>query len=63
METADHPISADLKPQGDPSVPAKTVSVDKNGYQSVGEGIPGNAPAVLVELRVRRLIGLLLTAL
>ncbi|MFJ5532669.1 hypothetical protein [Streptomyces sp. NPDC093261] len=52
LETADHPISADLKPQGDPSVPAKTVIVDKNGYQSVGEGIPGSAPAVLVELRV-----------
>ncbi|MFI1165377.1 hypothetical protein ACH4UM_17635 [Streptomyces sp. NPDC020801] len=52
LETADHPISADLKPQGDPSATAKTVNVDKNGYQSVGEGTAGGAPAVLVELRV-----------
>jgi hypothetical protein len=52
LETADHPISADLRPQNDPSAPAKTVNVDKNGYQSVGEGTVGGAPAVLVELRV-----------
>ncbi|MER6067444.1 hypothetical protein ACFYZB_45545 [Streptomyces sp. NPDC001852] len=52
LETADHPISADLRPQADPSAPAKTVSVDKNGYQSVGEGAAGGAPSVLLELRV-----------
>ncbi|MFF7185593.1 hypothetical protein ACFZAR_10165 [Streptomyces sp. NPDC008222] len=52
LETADHPISADLRPQADPSAPAKTVNVDKNGYQSVGEGAAGGAPAVLLELRV-----------
>ncbi|MFF4961396.1 hypothetical protein [Streptomyces sp. NPDC001222] len=52
LETADHPVSADLKPQGDPSAPVKTVSVAKNGYQSVGEGTAGGASTVLVELRV-----------
>lgn len=52
LETADHPISADLRPQSDPSAPATTVNVDKNGYQSVGEGTAGGAAAVLVELRV-----------
>ncbi|MFF3911473.1 hypothetical protein ACFYZJ_37345 [Streptomyces sp. NPDC001848] len=52
LETADHPISADLKPQGDPSAPAKTVSVAKNGYQSVGEGTAGGTSTVLVELHV-----------
>lgn len=52
LETADHPISADLRPQADPSAPAKTVTVGKNGYQSVGEGTAGGAPAVLLELRV-----------
>ncbi|MFI1168696.1 hypothetical protein ACH4UM_35330 [Streptomyces sp. NPDC020801] len=52
LETADHPISADLRPQADPSAPAKTVTVDKNGYQSVGEGAAGGAPSVLLELRV-----------
>lgn len=52
LETADHPISADLRPQADPSVPVKTVTVGKNGYQSVGEGAAGGAPAVLLELRV-----------
>ncbi|MFF9410880.1 hypothetical protein ACF1B0_36025 [Streptomyces anandii] len=52
LETADHPISADLRPQADPAAPVKTVTVDKNGYQSVGEGAAGGAPAVLLELRV-----------
>ncbi|MFD9657741.1 hypothetical protein [Streptomyces mirabilis] len=52
LETADHPISADLRPQADPSVPVKTVTVSKNGYQSVGEGAAGGAPTVLLELRV-----------
>ncbi|MFC9636271.1 hypothetical protein ACFWBS_44410 [Streptomyces mirabilis] len=51
LETADHPISADLKPKDDPSAATKTVTVAKNGYQSVGEGA-GGAPAVLLELRV-----------
>ncbi|MFE0508842.1 hypothetical protein [Streptomyces sp. NPDC058964] len=52
LETADHPISADLRPEADPAAPAKTVSVGKNGYQSVGEGAAGGAPTVLLELRV-----------
>ncbi|MDF3298748.1 hypothetical protein [Streptomyces tropicalis] len=52
LETADHPISADLRPQADPSAPTKTVTVDKNAYQSVGEGAAGGSPAVLLELRV-----------
>ncbi|MGW1171892.1 hypothetical protein [Streptomyces sp. NPDC002550] len=52
LETADHPISADLRPQADPTAPVKTVTVDKNGYQSVGEGAAGGAPTVLLELRV-----------
>ncbi|WP_331743379.1 hypothetical protein OG762_47705 (plasmid) [Streptomyces sp. NBC_01136] len=52
LETADHPISADLRPQADPSAPATTVNVDKNGYKSVGEGTAGGAPSVLLELRV-----------
>ncbi|MFI1537220.1 hypothetical protein [Streptomyces anandii] len=52
LETADHPISADLRPQADPTAPVKTVTVDKNGYQSVGEGAAGGAPSVLLELRV-----------
>jgi hypothetical protein len=52
LGTADHPISADLRPQADPSAPATTVNVGKNGYQSVGEGSAGGAPAVLLELRV-----------
>ncbi|MGW1916462.1 hypothetical protein ACWCQS_38550 [Streptomyces sp. NPDC002076] len=52
LETADHPISADLRPQADPAAPVKTVTVDKNGYQSVGEGAAGGAPTVLLELRV-----------
>lgn len=33
-------------------MPVKTVTVDKNGYQSVGEGAAGGAPTVLLELRV-----------
>ncbi|WP_369394664.1 hypothetical protein AB5J72_49550 [Streptomyces sp. CG1] len=52
LETADRPISADLRPQADPSAPVKTVTVDKNGYQSVGEGAAGGAPTVLLELRL-----------
>ncbi|MGV9993953.1 hypothetical protein [Streptomyces sp. NPDC003374] len=52
LETADHPISADLRPQADPSAPVKTVTVARNGYQSVGEGAAGGAPSVLLELRV-----------
>ncbi|MGW3026201.1 hypothetical protein [Streptomyces sp. NPDC001221] len=52
LETADHPIRADLKPQADPSAPVKTVTVAKNGYESVGEGTTGGAPTVLLELRV-----------
>ncbi|MFF7928893.1 hypothetical protein ACFZDP_48990 [Streptomyces mirabilis] len=52
LETTDHPIKADLRPQADPTAPAKTVSVGKNAYQSVGEGAAGGAPTVLLELRV-----------
>ena len=52
LETADHPISADLRPQADPAAPATTVNVDKNAYKSVGEGAAGGAPSVLLELRV-----------
>lgn len=52
LETTDHPISADLKPKDDPSAPAKTVTLAKNSYKSVGEGAPGGTPAVLLELRV-----------
>ncbi|MFJ9710025.1 hypothetical protein [Streptomyces sp. NPDC101234] len=52
LETAEHPISADLRPQSDPTAPATTVNVAKNGYQSVGEGTAGGAPTVLLELRI-----------
>ncbi|MGW1074836.1 hypothetical protein [Streptomyces sp. NPDC002537] len=52
LETASHPISADLVAEGK----TETVSVSKtgpqNGYQSVGEGTVGGAPTVLVQLRV-----------
>ncbi len=51
LETASHPISADVTARGK----TETVNVSKtgpqNGYQSVGEGTDGD-PAVLVELRV-----------
>ncbi|SOE24950.1 hypothetical protein SAMN05442782_1621 [Streptomyces sp. OK228] len=52
LETADHPISADLRPQDDPTAPLKTVNVDKKSIKSVGEGTAGGAPTVLLELRV-----------
>ena len=52
LETADHPISADLRPQDDPTAPVKTVNVDKKSVKSVGEGTAGGAPTVLLELRV-----------
>ncbi|WP_329177735.1 hypothetical protein OG754_28665 [Streptomyces decoyicus] len=51
LETASHPISAEVTARGK----TETVNVSKtgpqNGYQSVGEGTDGD-PAVLVELRV-----------
>ncbi|MEU5241080.1 hypothetical protein ACH4UR_10830 [Streptomyces lydicus] len=51
LETASHPISADLTSRGK----TETVNVSKtgpqNGYQSVGEGTTSD-PTVLVELRV-----------
>ncbi|MDT0460435.1 hypothetical protein RM550_32740 [Streptomyces sp. DSM 41527] len=51
LETASHPISADVTARGK----TETVNVSKtgpqDGYQSVGEGTEGT-PAVLVELRV-----------
>lgn len=48
LETAEHPISADLTANG------KTTTVDlpKGGFKSVGEGAPGGARSVLVEIRV-----------
>lgn len=52
LETADHPISAALRPQDDPTAKAQTVTVDKNKIQNVGEGASGGSPAVLLELRV-----------
>ncbi|MFI6765430.1 hypothetical protein [Streptomyces sp. NPDC050355] len=51
LETASHPISADITSRGK----TETVNVSKagpqDGYQSVGEGTASD-PAVLVELRV-----------
>ncbi|MFD9210341.1 hypothetical protein ACFVZM_29170 [Streptomyces sioyaensis] len=51
LETASHPISADLTSRGK----TETVNVSKtgpqDGYQSVGEGTDSD-PSVLVELRV-----------
>ncbi len=40
LETVDHPISADLRPQDDPTAPVKTVNVDKKSIKSVGEDRP-----------------------
>ncbi|MGV9561055.1 hypothetical protein [Streptomyces sp. NPDC003480] len=48
VETADHPVSADLTANGSTT----TVNVPKDGYQSVGEGTGDGAKSVLVELRV-----------
>ncbi|RNL71200.1 hypothetical protein [Streptomyces sp. I6] len=47
LQTADHPISADLTAEGK----SETVDVAKDDMVGVGEGL-GNPPAVLVELRV-----------
>lgn len=54
LQTADHPITASLTPQGQDTSkgPTQTVNVDKNGHASVGEGVTGGAPAVLLEIRV-----------
>lgn len=48
LETASHPITADLTANG------KTESVDvpKGGWKSVGEGTPDGTRSVLVEIRV-----------
>ncbi|MER5530735.1 hypothetical protein ABT075_40200 [Streptomyces sp. NPDC002677] len=48
VEAADHPIRADLTANG----ATTQVLVDKGGWASVGEGTPGGARSVLVELRV-----------
>jgi hypothetical protein len=48
VETADHPVSAHLTADGK----TETVNVAKGAYEGVGEGLPGGAPTVLVELRV-----------
>jgi hypothetical protein len=48
LETGDHPISADLTANG----ATTTVSVDEDGFESVGEGTVGGARSVLVEIRV-----------
>ncbi|MEJ8636358.1 hypothetical protein [Streptomyces sp. MS2.AVA.5] len=48
LETAEHPISADLTANGDTT----TVDVPKDGFESVGEGTVGGAQSVLVEIRV-----------
>ncbi|MGI5196346.1 hypothetical protein ACQEVY_22305 [Streptomyces sp. CA-288835] len=47
LQTTDNPISADLTAAGETA----TVDVAKNQFKGVGEGV-GDAPAVLVELRV-----------
>ncbi|MEU4151130.1 hypothetical protein [Streptomyces sp. NPDC026659] len=48
LETADHPISADLTAAGTTT----TVDVAKDDFKSVGEGTVGGAQSVLVEIRV-----------
>ncbi|MFC7306795.1 hypothetical protein ACFQVC_21505 [Streptomyces monticola] len=48
FETGTHPISADLTANG----ATTTVDVAKGGWKSVGEGLPGGAQSVLVEIRV-----------
>ncbi|MCP3819228.1 hypothetical protein NLX86_14280 [Streptomyces sp. A3M-1-3] len=48
IEAADHPISADLTAEGT----TKTVTLPKDGYESVGEGTVGGHRSVLVEIRV-----------
>ncbi|MFI1830742.1 hypothetical protein ACH41E_30535 [Streptomyces sp. NPDC020412] len=48
LEAADHPISADLTANGETT----TVKVPKDGFEPVGEGLPGGARSVLVEIRV-----------
>lgn len=48
LETGAHPISADLTANG----ATTTVDVAKGGFESVGEGVPGGAQSVLVEIRV-----------
>lgn len=47
LQTTDNAISADLTAEGE----TETVAVAKNQFKGVGEGV-GDAPAVLVELRV-----------
>ncbi|MFF7366060.1 hypothetical protein [Streptomyces sp. NPDC008125] len=47
IETASHPITADLTADGE----TQTVNVAEGGFKSVGEGV-GGAPTVLVEIRV-----------
>ncbi|MFG2289684.1 hypothetical protein ACGFOU_26875 [Streptomyces sp. NPDC048595] len=51
LETASHPISADLTSRGKTETVSVSKSGPQNGYQSVGEGTTSD-PTVLVELRV-----------
>jgi len=48
LEATDHPISADLTANG----ATTTVTVDKGGFEPVGEGTTDGARSVLVEIRV-----------
>ncbi|MFD9794669.1 hypothetical protein ACFWXK_27410 [Streptomyces sp. NPDC059070] len=49
LETADHPLSADLTSDGGRT--HRNVDVDRGKYKSVGEGTGGD-PTMLVEIRV-----------
>ncbi|MEU6059221.1 hypothetical protein [Streptomyces sp. NPDC047097] len=48
LETADHPISAQLTANGSTT----TVEVAKGGFEGVGEGNEGGPQSVLLEIRV-----------
>ncbi|MGW1765895.1 trypsin-like serine protease [Streptomyces sp. NPDC002073] len=48
IDAADQPLSANLTADGQ----TKTVTVAKDGYASVGEGVVGGARSTLVEIRV-----------
>lgn len=48
LETADHPISADLTANGVKT----TVNVPEDGFKPVGEGTTGGVQSILVEIRV-----------
>ncbi|MFF5789928.1 hypothetical protein ACFY8P_33765 [Streptomyces sp. NPDC012693] len=48
IDAADHPLSANLTANG----VTKTVTIAKDGYASVGEGVSGGPRSVLMEIRV-----------